>query len=106
MKKGPAPTADLVRLFKAMASRPRLTILSRLGGGSLCVGALARALGLSQPAVSQHLEVLREAGLVAAERMGVMVHYRLDARRIAAVQAFAARLLAQPPKGCGRRPER
>ncbi len=98
------PIADLVRLYRALASPSRLRILSLLARRSLCVNGLARALGISQPAVSQHLEVLREAGLVKGERMGVMVHYRVDGRRVALAEAFTRRLLAGASgRGCCRR---
>lgn len=98
------PMAELVCLYRALASPSRLRILSLLARRSLCVNGLARALGISQPAVSQHLEVLREAGLVSGERMGVMVHYRVDGRRIELAEAFTRRLLAgQPARGCCRR---
>lgn len=92
---GAMPIADLVTLCKAMASRSRLRILSRLADRPMCVNALARSLGISQPAVSQHLEVLRTAGLVTGDRMGVMVHYRLERQRLRLVNAFTARLMAR-----------
>ena len=46
--------------------------------GALCVNALAHKLGVTQSAVSQHLRVLRQAGLVRGERYGAFVHYALD----------------------------
>jgi DNA-binding transcriptional ArsR family regulator len=91
------PVADLVSFHKALASRSRLRILSLLARRSLCVNALARSLGISQPAVSQHLEVLKAARLVAGERMGTMVHYRLDRERVKLVDASTARLLGRSP---------
>ena len=48
------------------------------GRGFLCVNALAHRLGVTQSAVSQHLRVLRQVGLVNGERHGAFVHYRLD----------------------------
>lgn len=100
----PVPIAELAALYRALASPSRLRILSLLSRRSLCVNGLARALGISQPAVSQHLEVLREAGLVSGERMGVMVHYRVDGRRVEAAEASTRRLLAAAsPRGCCRR---
>jgi DNA-binding transcriptional ArsR family regulator len=47
-------------------------------GGALCVNALAHELGISQSAVSQHLRILKQAGLVWGERRGSFVHYTLD----------------------------
>ncbi|MDM8526034.1 metalloregulator ArsR/SmtB family transcription factor [Desulfococcaceae bacterium HSG8] len=47
-------------------------------GGPLCVNALANSLGVTQSAVSQHLRVLRQAGIVKGERKGAFVHYTID----------------------------
>ena len=65
-------------VLKTLASPRRLEILHRLAGGSRGVGHLADELSLSQPNVSQHLAVLRAAGLVEAERDGREVRYRLS----------------------------
>lgn len=64
-------------VLKVLASPRRLEILHRLADGPLEVGRLALALGASQPNVSQHLAVLRTAGMVEAERDGREVRYRL-----------------------------
>ena len=53
-------------------------MLALLQKRSMCVGALARALGITDAAVSQHLRVLRDAELVVAERRGHFVHYAID----------------------------
>jgi len=66
--------ADVMR---TLASPRRLEILHRLAVGPCEVGRLAGDLGLSQPNVSQHLAVLRGAGLVDADRDGREVRYRL-----------------------------
>ena len=50
--------------------------------GALCVNALARTLGVTQSAVSQHLRVLKQAGLVRGQRHGYFVHYSLDRDRL------------------------
>jgi ArsR family transcriptional regulator len=65
-------------LFKALGSETRLEILRLLSRQALCVGALAARLDITQSAASQHLQVLRRAGLVAAEKRGYYVHYRLS----------------------------
>ena len=88
--------ADLVSFYRALASCLRLRILSLLAKRPLCVNALARSLGISQPAVSQHLEVLEGARLVIGERMGTMVHYRLDREQANLIAASTALLLGQP----------
>ncbi len=64
-------------VLKTLASPRRLEILHRLAEGPCEVGRLADELGLSQPNVSQHLAVLRSAGVVEAERDGREVRYRL-----------------------------
>lgn len=71
---------ELTEVFKALSdpTRMRLVKLLRESGGALCVNALARMLGITQSAVSQHLRVLRQAGLVRGERRGHFVHYSLD----------------------------
>ena len=63
--------------LSAMANPKRLLILRVLVGGEIAVGALANQVGLSQSALSQHLAVLRAAGLVRARREGVQVFYSL-----------------------------
>jgi len=65
------------RLFKALGDETRLRIVALLSHGELCVCHLQEALGLSQPAVSRHLGVLRAAGVVADRRERKWVYYRL-----------------------------
>jgi len=64
-------------VLKTLASPRRLEILHALAAGPIEVGRLAKSLGASQPNVSQHLAVLRGAGIVEAERAGREVRYRL-----------------------------
>ena len=64
-------------VLKTLASPRRLDILHRLAEGPVEVGRLAQEIGASQPNVSQHLSVLRTAGIVDAERDGREVRYRL-----------------------------
>ena len=69
-------TADI---FKALGDPSRLKIIKLilLKGNNLCVGMIANKLEISQPAISQHLKILKNAGLVEAERMGFHMHYRV-----------------------------
>ncbi|HTX71031.1 MAG TPA: metalloregulator ArsR/SmtB family transcription factor [Thermoleophilia bacterium] len=69
---------DQVKVFQALSSEARLEILRLLKEHPQCVKALTERLAMTQPAVSQHLRVLREAGLVKAEKRGMWVHYALD----------------------------
>ncbi len=64
-------------VLKTLASPRRIEILHELARGPIEVGRLAEAIGASQPNVSQHLAVLRSAGIVEAERDGREVRYRL-----------------------------
>jgi DNA-binding transcriptional ArsR family regulator len=61
-------TEDLARRLKVLADPTRLAMVDYLGGGARSVSEVTKAFGLAQPTVSNHLKVLREAGLVRAER--------------------------------------
>jgi ArsR family transcriptional regulator len=65
-------------VLKTLASPRRIEIIHVLARGPLEVGRLAEVIGASQPNVSQHLSVLRTAGIVEAERDGREVRYRLS----------------------------
>ncbi|MPV49943.1 MULTISPECIES: helix-turn-helix transcriptional regulator [unclassified Pseudactinotalea] len=84
---------ELARLFKALGDPSRLRLLSLIAaheGGRACVCDLTEPLGLSQPTVSHHLRVLREAGLVTSERRGTWVHYSLVPAALDRVAVVAA----------------
>lgn len=68
---------ERVRIFRALSAEKRLDAVRLLAQRSLCVGALSNLLGISAGAVSQHLRVLRDAGLVEAARRGYFIHYHL-----------------------------
>lgn len=65
-------------LLRAMANPYRLRILCVLGEGEMTVGALNGRIPLSQSALSQHLAVLRDDGLVATRRESQSIHYRIQ----------------------------
>ncbi len=69
---------ELISLFKALSDETRLRIVKLLEHGELCVCYLVAAVDMSQPKVSFHLKVLKEAGLVKDRREGKWMHYRLD----------------------------
>jgi ArsR family transcriptional regulator, arsenate/arsenite/antimonite-responsive transcriptional repressor len=69
---------EMLRVFKTLGDENRYHILMLLNESNLCVGALARILNISKPAVSQHLKLLREAGLVKGEKIGYFTHYRVE----------------------------
>jgi ArsR family transcriptional regulator len=81
-------------VMKTLAHPRRLQILHRLAMGPVEVGRLAAELGMSQPNASQHLAVMRTAGVVLAERDGREVRYRLadaDVVRACALMADVLR---------------
>jgi len=65
------------KVFKALGSPGRLTLVRSLMHGERCVCDLVHAVGLGWSTTSRHLEVLREAGVVASEKRGQKVFYRL-----------------------------
>lgn len=80
-----ASAAAAAKLLRALANERRLMILCQLADGEATVGALQPRIGVSQSALSQHLAVLREDGLVATRRDGQSVHYRIADPAAAAV---------------------
>lgn len=74
--------------FRALASPARRRVLQLVSGEPRSVGDLADQLGVSQPAVSQHLAALREAGLVTVEPQGRRRLYHVDPHTIAELRSF------------------
>ena len=72
--------------LQALADPTRRQVFERLGKGPMAVGQLAQGLPVSRPAVSQHLKVLKEAGLVAEDKDGTRRIYRIDPRGIGAMR--------------------
>jgi ArsR family transcriptional regulator len=67
-----------VQTLKALADETRFRIIDLLLTHDLCVGALAGRLSISKAAVSQHLQILRKAGLVRGEKRGYWTHYSVN----------------------------
>ncbi len=81
---------DLSRMFKALGDPVRLRLVSMVAshaGGEACVCDLTPAFELSQPTISHHLKVLREAGLLECERRGTWVFYRVVPAALAELAA-------------------
>jgi DNA-binding transcriptional ArsR family regulator len=76
---------EFVQMLKALADETRFSLLNLLLTHDWCVGALARHLGISEAAVSQHLKALREAGLVRGEKRGYWTHYTVERERLQAL---------------------
>ncbi|MFE3852824.1 ArsR/SmtB family transcription factor [Streptomyces griseorubiginosus] len=70
---------DLAKVFKALGDPVRLRLMSMIAsrgeGGEVCVCELTPAFALSQPTISHHLKLLRQAGLIDCERRGTWVYY-------------------------------
>ena len=77
--------------FSALADPTRRAIFERLARRPSPVGELAEGLPVSRPAVSQHLKVLREAGLVSDSRDGSRRLYRVDPEGVAGMRAYLDR---------------
>lgn len=69
---------DTTKVLKAIADETRMKILTLLLRHRFCVRGLARQLGLTEATVSQHLKVLREAGLLVGEKRGYFMHYDVE----------------------------
>lgn len=76
---------DICIPFKALGDPVRVSILKALCCERLCVGDIVARVNLSQPAVSHHLRILREAGLVKAEKEGTTVYYTLNKGHLSSV---------------------
>ena len=83
-----AASADV---FRAVADAHRRALLDAVASGEVAVGDLVKAAGLSYSAVSQHLAILRDAGLVESRRKGRQQLYRLEARPLCEVFTWTSR---------------
>src|SRR2546421_3515057 len=78
---------ELADRFRALADPTRVAIVNRLSGADeLCVCDLTATFELSQPTISHHLKILREAGLVESSRRGTWAYYRLVPEAVGAVR--------------------
>ena len=92
-------TAELAEMLKALSDPTRLKLVTLLveHKGALCVNALAGKLGVSQSAVSQHLRILRQAGLVKSDRRGNHVHYFIHRDRLEQYKTKLSQTLGSHP---------
>lgn len=94
----PEQAEDLSRMFKALGDPVRLRLLSLITSADreVCVCDLTSAIGLTGPTISHHLKVLREAGLVVADRRGTWVHYSSRPEQLTRLAALLE-CPAEPP---------
>jgi ArsR family transcriptional regulator, arsenate/arsenite/antimonite-responsive transcriptional repressor len=98
------PTEERERLagqFKALSDPTRLAIVNQLASAEECCVCNLEPLGLSQPTISHHLKILREAGLVESTRRGTWAYYRLVPEAVQSL-AFALAGGDQHDSGQGR----
>jgi ArsR family transcriptional regulator, lead/cadmium/zinc/bismuth-responsive transcriptional repressor len=80
---------DLAETFRALADSTRAKIVHILADHSLCVCDLAQVVGVSEPAVSQHLRLLRSLRIVRGRREGKMVYYSLEDEHVRSLLGIA-----------------
>lgn len=90
---------NLVQTFKALADETRLKMLVILSRRRICAKGLARHLGISEAAVSQHLKVLREAGMISGEKVGYYVYYDIQKPVLTDIVNFVERVTTLPAEG-------
>ncbi|MET7608944.1 metalloregulator ArsR/SmtB family transcription factor [Streptomyces avermitilis] len=99
---GEDQAAELAKVFKALGDPVRLRLMSMIAsrgeGGEVCVCELTPAFDLSQPTISHHLKLLRQAGLIDCERRGTWVYYWVLPGVLARLAAF---LTTPQPAGAG-----
>ncbi|AWN47090.1 transcriptional regulator [Methylobacterium terrae] len=84
-------------IFRALADPTRRAIFEKLAHGRMNASALRQGMAISQPAMSQHLAVLRGAGLVREERQGRFVNYDVDPEGVALIAQWLAKYRAYWP---------
>ncbi|NLM09764.1 MAG: winged helix-turn-helix transcriptional regulator [Clostridiaceae bacterium] len=91
---------NTLALLKAIADDTRLKIVRLLLQRNYCVGALARHLGLTEAAISQHLKILREAGLIIGERRGYFMHYYVEPKHLLTLASEFEKMAAIQRQTC------
>lgn len=84
-------------IFKALADPTRRAIFEKLAAGGMNASALRVGMEISQPAISQHLAVLRKARLVREEKQGRFVNYEVDPDGLALIAGWLAKYRAYWP---------
>ncbi|MGB6098481.1 MAG: ArsR/SmtB family transcription factor [Achromobacter sp.] len=84
-------------IFKALADPTRRAIFEKLAAGGMNASALRAGMEISQPAMSQHLSVLRKARLVREEKQGRFVNYEIDPDGLALIAGWLAKYRAYWP---------
>lgn len=90
LRLGETETEQFAAAFKALSNPVRLQMIDLIsqGGGQICGCDIERHFELTQPTISHHLKVLRDAGLIQSEARGVWVSHRLNASMFTALQGL------------------
>jgi len=90
LRLGTAESEQFALAFKALSNPVRLQIIDLIsqGGGQICGCDIERHFDLTQPTISHHLKVLRDAGLISSEARGVSVFHRLNSSMLTALQGL------------------
>lgn len=93
---------DAAQTVHILTDPTRFRLLQLLLEHHYCVRALAKKMGISEPAVSQHMRILKKCGVVYGVKIGCHTHYRIDQERVALLFSELSRQLAQrAPAGGG-----
>jgi len=94
--------AEILEIFKALSDENRYNLVRLLLKHDYCVGALAGKLNISESAVSQHLKILRNAGIVKGDKRGYYTHYWVDRNRLseAGIQIIELSKITPSDDGC------
>ena len=87
--------SDFAMAFKAMSDENRLKIIDMLSDGSLCACEILKQFDFTQPALSQHMKVLVDAGLVSGIRVGNWMHYSLVKERYDEIISFVKQISSE-----------
>jgi DNA-binding transcriptional ArsR family regulator len=85
-------------IFRALADPTRRSVFEKLAFGAMNASELRRGIAISQPAMSQHLAVLRSAGLVSERRDGRFVNYEVDPEGLVRIGEWLARYRSYWPR--------
>ena len=91
---------NILPIFKALSDETRLRILSLMKDGEICVCDIAETLGMTQPNISFHLSMLKEAGLIKDRKNGRWIHYSLSGSDMFArflLMGIFERMTEKPP---------
>lgn len=86
---------DNIEAVQVMTHPTRFQLMQLLGRHTYCVKALAKKLGISESAVSQHMNVLKKYGIVSGVRMGYQVHYIIDEKAVNRIMEEFTRQMGQ-----------